>query len=114
MTIDDVPADTITVLTSELNRLFKFAKCNPTCHACKVKIEVGASFQLLTLNKRDEMLCVECDREKLIAAKIEDTRKLEEWRNRPHANQSLKNGKWGYSRPSKDQSPAPAAGAEGS
>ena len=104
MTLDDVPADTLMTLTAELDRLFKFARCNPSCHACKKSIGVGSEFQLLSFNGKDEMLCTNCDKEKLIEAKAEAARLHEEYLKSPeyaHRNQSLKpNGYWGYSRPS--------------
>ncbi len=104
MVLDDVPANTIMALTPELDRLFRFAKCNPTCHACKAKIEVGESFQLLSLDGKDEMLCVACDREKLIEAKAEAARLYKVYLKSPeyaHRSQSIKaDGHWGYSRPS--------------
>ena len=81
MTLDDVPADVIMILTVELDRLFKFAQCVPTCHVCKNKIEVGDDFQLISISPRDramprayldpdgppmdEMACGSCTREDL-------------------------------------------------
>lgn len=103
MTLDNIPADTLMTLTAELDRLFKFAHCKPSCHACRKPIEVGSAFQLLSFKGKDEMLCTNCDKEKLIEAKAEAARLHEEYLKSPeyaHRNQSLKNGRWGYSRPS--------------
>ena len=65
MTLDDVPADKIMVLTEELDRLFKAAGCKPTCHACRKGILVEREFQILSFYGIDEMLCHKCNREKL-------------------------------------------------
>ena len=101
MELDAIPADVIMELTPELDRAFKVARCKPACHACKAKIEVRESFQLLSLEGKDEMLCATCDREKLIEAKAEAARLHQEYLKSPeyaHRNQSLKHGRWGYSR----------------
>ena len=67
MTLDDVPADTIMELTPELDRLFRFAQCVPTCHACQKPIRLGKRFQLLSYLGSDEMLCELCGRPELEA-----------------------------------------------
>ena len=80
--IDKVPADTIMLMTKRLERIFRFADCEPACHACHASIEVGDKFQLATytppknyrgqvMKSRDTMLCTNCDVPKLIR---EDTR----------------------------------------
>lgn len=65
MTLDDIPADVLMTLTGELERLFLFARCSPTCHVCGCKISVGDSFQLLSYHGRDEMVCSNCGRDDL-------------------------------------------------
>ena len=57
MTLDDVPADVEMALTGELDRLFKVARCNPTCHVCFKKIVVGDTFSLVSLDGTDQMAC---------------------------------------------------------
>lgn len=57
MTLDDVPADVELILTTELDRLFKVAKCNPMCHVCFNKISVGTIFSLVSLDGTDQMAC---------------------------------------------------------
>jgi len=69
MTLDDIPADKILELTVELDRLFKAAGCEPACHVCLRKIDLGEQFQLLSFEGTDEMLCVSCDRDKLARKK---------------------------------------------
>ena len=76
MTLDDVPADVLIILTDELDRLFKFAYCNPTCHTCNTKISIGDSFQLISYRGRDHMACVNCDREKMEKARRKDMKDL--------------------------------------
>ena len=57
MTLDDVPADTLMALTDELDRLFKFAGCNPACHVCGRKISVKGRFRLVSYRGEDRMTC---------------------------------------------------------
>lgn len=108
MTIDDVPADTITTLTEELDRLFKFAHCNPTCHACRKSIGVGEEFQLLSFEGKDEMLCSGCTKDDLEAVHQTSVEKKEQLLNGPSGRRTGHNGNgtnWmgaGYSRPSQE------------
>ncbi len=74
MTLDDIPADIMLSLTNELDRLFKAAHCNPACHACYQRIKVGEDFQLLSFDGRDQMVCHNCDRDKLEKIKQEKER----------------------------------------
>ncbi len=68
MTLDDVPANTYTTLTPELDRLFKFAQCTPQCHSCEKFIKLGQKFTLATWadpwycedTPYDHMLCYKC------------------------------------------------------
>ena len=64
MVLDDIPADRIMSLTGEMDGLFRAAHCVPTCHVCRDRILLGAEFQLVSFNGRDEMTCskVECGR----------------------------------------------------
>ena len=64
-TLNDVPADTKMVMTEDLDRLFRLAKCVPACHACQESIVVGDPFQLVSLDGTDEMTCDGCDRDDL-------------------------------------------------
>lgn len=84
MTLDDVPADTILTLTKDLDRLFRFANCDPTCHACDKTIKIGTDFQLISVSPKDrphkryyvdpdgpytdEMACGKCTRADLTRA----------------------------------------------
>ena len=106
MTLDDVPADTLMTLTAELYRLFRFAHCNPACHACKKSIGVGSEFQLLSFKGKDEMLCKECTKDDLEVVHQASLGKKEKLLNGPHGRRTGHNGNgtnWmnsGYSRPS--------------
>ncbi len=104
MTLNDIPPDVTLVLTDEMNRLFRIAKCDPTCHCCRDAIAVGDYFKLQThavqkfgtrmnVNRieRDIMLCSDCDTTKLAAKEKKDHRERKKWmRAHPRA---------GYSRP---------------
>lgn len=80
MTLDDVPAGVLQVMTPELARLFRAAGCQPMCHACAENIEVGDTFQLLSFDGRDQMLCALCDREDLEALELRREEQLQERR----------------------------------
>ena len=69
MNLDDVPADAVMILTQELDRLFKFANCNPRCHACQKQIDIGQQFQLVSFRGMDRMTCGTCDRSGLERAR---------------------------------------------
>jgi len=79
ISLEDLPADTTIMMTDELIRLFRFAKCEPTCHACEKALPVGVEFRLMTAPARplrpsiilpsgrrteqefiDEMVCSTC------------------------------------------------------
>jgi len=104
MTLDDVPPDTITTLTEELMRLFRYAGCEPECHACQTSIEIGDKFQLAAHGKvrkqdheefdivsRDVMLCATCTIPDLIRRERSVEREARAWK-KLHP---------GYSRPSR-------------
>jgi len=107
MTLDDIIPDTVTLLTEELLRLFRYADCEPECHACHKPIEVGKKFQLATRvystgwfregeqESRDVMLCSNCT--------ILDLIKEEKRARRAHQRyraEKISMGLSGYSRPS--------------
>lgn len=75
MTIDDIKSDTVMELTSDLERLFQLAGCDPMCHACRGDIEIGMQFRLASCvgkhddnEYRDVMLCDTCTVDDLLAA----------------------------------------------
>ena len=92
MTLDDVPADMMLSLTGELDRLFRAARCRPTCHSCWKPIGVGTDFQLLSFRGFDKMVCGKktCNRESLEKLYQEEL-----------ASKARAEMKSGYSRPSK-------------
>ena len=92
MTLDDIPADQKIQINAKMVRLFRAAGCDPGCHSCLRKIEVGDVFQLATNDGRDVMLCDHCNVDDLIAAKAKRARAR--WRNVQ---------KYGFSRLSRNQ-----------
>lgn len=79
MTLDDIPADEILVLTEQLARLFRAKDCEPTCHCCYEPIKVGETFKLAmvdapvsALSGRDVMLCDKHSVADLIARREKD------------------------------------------
>lgn len=43
----DLPkADELTLMSTELHRLFRAGGCDPTCHCCGIRISVGRYFKL--------------------------------------------------------------------
>lgn len=108
MSIDNIEPSVPTVMTAELVRLFDFAGCKPTaCHACKRRIKVGDTFQLIPHlkpgddNKTDEMVCGTCGEDDLVRR----DKRLEAATRRIYANGGFVTGPQpgfgGYSRPSK-------------
>ena len=106
MTLDDIEPDTIIILTEELQRLFRFAECDPACHACEKHIDIGENFQLATHTpktyrgelegdgeSRDVMLCSTCTVVDLANKERLARRKFQEWARQRR----------GYSRPSRVQ-----------
>ena len=107
MTLDDIDADTTQSLTRLMDRLFKAAGCNPTCHCCDETIEVGDNFKLAMYRRqkyggryytrdaeaRDTMLCGDCSVGDLARADKNARRRISRYRK---ANPNA-----GYSRPSK-------------
>lgn len=102
MTLDDIPADVTMTLTSELDRLFRAAGCNPTCHACGAGIWLEEKFMLLSLNGTDQMVCHECDRADLERAlEVKEKRAEEMRRLYPPRTGPGYGSHGGYSRPSR-------------
>ena len=99
--IDKIAADEEVIMTSSLKRAFLTEGCDPACHCCKRKIEIGETFKLAFMvtknpeqaskhdNNQDEMLCSECSPQMLI-----DIRKKQ------HSNEVIRRNKptWGFSR----------------
>jgi len=52
-----IPANQLLVMGPNLFNLFVVAGCHPRCHQCADWIENGASFQLLTVEGTDHMVC---------------------------------------------------------
>ena len=99
MTLNDIAPDTMTLLTEKLLRLFRYAGCEPECHACHTTIEVNQEFQLVTHGKqepRDVMLCSSCTLADLIKTEKRERRK--ELRGRDFWGPTSRGG---YSRPSR-------------
>lgn len=107
--LDDIEAGTDTVMTKELVRLFKYAGCNPHCHACEKPIKVDQTFKLVPHKKAagwepegkllDEMCCAKCSEPELIKR---DRRVADERTKRYYSSTSRQAGfVGGYSRPSK-------------
>ena len=96
--LDEIKADKTYKLTKLQNRLFMFAGCDPTCHACGENISVGDDFKLVAHNLTDEMCCGKCDK-----------KSLEKRDRNRRRRENRANAAWtgGYSRPS-----APAASGE--
>ncbi len=103
MTLEDIPANQTTVLTDVMDRLFRMAGCDPTCHCCHVPLNIGDSFELAVYDKQkltntnetrhteDIMLCDECDAEDMAKMEARVLRKHRKWlRDNPRA---------GYTRP---------------
>ena len=57
MTLDDIPADRVIILSTEMDNLFKAAYCRPTCHVCHKEINLGDEFQLVSYLGHDQMTC---------------------------------------------------------
>lgn len=107
MTLDDIPEGTTQTLTAELDRLFRYAGCDPTCHACRTPIKVGEVFTLTMYRRdrfggssferekkpRDVMLCGECT--------VDDLARAEQNARRRRARYMEEHPRAGYSRPSK-------------
>ncbi len=70
MNVEDIKPDEIVVLTEEMRRVFVAAGCEPECHACFKRLNLGVSFKLATVKRRrqsghdrvryDVMLCATC------------------------------------------------------
>lgn len=100
MTLDDIPTNQTLTLTNVIDRLFKMAGCDPTCHCCHVEIKVGEAFELAyhkTLvrtqvggvsarEEKDIMLCDKCTIDDLAKVETLQLRRLARWRrNNPRA-----------------------------
>lgn len=49
MSIEEIPADEVIVMTSVLHRAFKAGGCAPMCHFCLKDLEIGKHFKLATV-----------------------------------------------------------------
>lgn len=49
MTVEEIPSDKVFKMTNFWHRAFNAAGCNPQCHCCYKKINVGGSFKLATV-----------------------------------------------------------------
>ena len=78
MNVEDIPADDLMTMTARFVRGFKALGCDPHCHCCEKKIEVGMKFKLAFIKRpqynilsgpdsADEMLCYHCTPAKLLA-----------------------------------------------
>ncbi len=98
MTLDDIPADMVTVMTDVIDRAFKLAGCDPTCHCCHVVIAIGDTFILARYNKQrftttlaerkeqDIMLCSKCDVDDMATMERKALRRHNKWlRENPRA-----------------------------
>ena len=93
MTLDDIPADTLLILTRLAEKLFKVAGCDPACHACEVDLKLGDEYKLATHEERDVMLCGKCTPADLTRQTEEAAERLRIYRlNNPYS---------GFSRPSR-------------
>jgi hypothetical protein len=93
--LDEIKADKTYKLTQLQRRLFLVAGCDPACHACKTKIDVGDAFKLVSHKGTDEMCCANCDIPEL---EVRDKR-LQQARKNNQRNER-RDGTWGFSRPS--------------
>jgi len=107
MTLDDIPEGKTLTLTAFINRLFKYAGCDPTCHACSTVIKVGELFKLAMHRRqiftgasfkrldepRDTMLCGNCT--------VDDLTRTETNRRRRYSRYLDEHPRAGYSRPSR-------------
>ena len=76
MTLDDIPADKLLILTRLAEKLFRVAKCDPACHACLVDLSLGDEYQLLTHAGRVVMLCGKCTGADLTRKQAAEKRRL--------------------------------------
>ncbi len=99
--IDDIPADEEVVLTATLDRMFKAAGCDPTCHCCENALDIGDTFKLACVDVDDQMLCANCTTEDLREKWKEDERMaaIRHAENRLRMGRSP--GSYGFSRPHK-------------
>lgn len=52
MSIEEIPADQVVVMTDQLHRSFQANGCNPCCHSCGAWIKPNELFQLVTRKSR--------------------------------------------------------------
>jgi len=50
MTVEEIPADELVVMTDLWHRAFNAAGCNPQCHGCYKYLKIGDKFKLATIN----------------------------------------------------------------
>lgn len=103
MTLDDILADVPFDMTADMERLFKVAGCEPTCHSCLDPINIGESFELAAADDgTDKMLCGGCtiqDYERRTAERAGAIARKSERQRQQHFDRT---GHWpGYSRLSK-------------
>lgn len=49
MTIEEIPADQVVIMNEYWHRAFNAAGCDPACHCCWNKIQIGVPFKLGTV-----------------------------------------------------------------
>ena len=96
MTLDDIEADEMVVMTNTIHRLFMVAKCDPACHCCRNDINIGHTFCLAEYKDRDVMLCEKCTVKDLVQNTLKEERAVERDRKR---RKRLGLPPRGYSRP---------------
>jgi len=94
--LDQIVADTDTIMTPVLRRLFLSEDCDPCCHACGKTLKDGETFQLASYKGTDEMVHPTCG---IAGLKRRDKRNQK--RNAERREHNLRLGGSGYSRPSK-------------
>jgi hypothetical protein len=115
MTIEEIPADELTVMTEPFHRAFNVYGCNPACHCCWEPIKVGTEFKLAPVEdaeqistnyldrfqdvidnfddhkvSREVMLCANCTPEKYKKKQITDLKK-----RKKRAETQLSPSQWG-------------------
>jgi hypothetical protein len=52
--IESIKSNEIVVMNKTLQRLFRIAGCDPACHCCSRKLNIGANFKLAEVENNDE------------------------------------------------------------
>lgn len=55
MTVEEIPADELVLMTEPFHRAFKSCGCDPACHCCENPIVVGKTFKLATVDEAEEI-----------------------------------------------------------